>query len=205
MGSDGRTTLDGQGKFPVASPKALVGRRRTPAWRPLQQGDLNFMADWGFETYARDVENMIALVKQESGSKNVFLAGHSQGGSFTSVFAGRLGTDGQRGHQNLAGIVMLDGGGYGTLTSPTVTQVEHAEVRDRRPAQRRACGLHRCRGRQLGLGAGGRRAGDGEPALHHRGPAGGVAVSAAPGGHAHHHRLSRHRRGPATTFSARSG
>lgn len=122
MGSDGRTTLDGQGKFPIASPKALVGAQDA-SWRPLQQGDLNFMADWGFETYARDVENMIALVKQESGSKNVFLAGHSQGGSFTSVFAGRLGSDGQRGHQNLAGIVMLDGGGYGTLTSPTVTQV----------------------------------------------------------------------------------
>ncbi|SFP93016.1 hypothetical protein SAMN03159339_4694 [Variovorax sp. 770b2] len=122
MGSDGRTALDGQGKFPVASPKTLVGAVDS-TWRPLLQSDLGFMADWGFETYARDVENMIALVKQESGSKNVFLAGHSQGGSFTSVFAGRLGTDGLRGQQNLAGIVMLDGGGYGTLTSPTPTQV----------------------------------------------------------------------------------
>jgi pimeloyl-ACP methyl ester carboxylesterase len=122
MGSDGRTTLDGQGKFPVASPKALAGAADA-AWRPLLQSDLTFMADWGFETYARDVENMIALVRQESGSKNVFLAGHSQGGSFTGVYAGRLGTDGRRGYQNLAGIVMLDGGGYGTLTSPTVAQV----------------------------------------------------------------------------------
>lgn len=122
MGSDGRTTLDGRGKFPVAAPKTLVGAQDA-TWRPLQQTDLDFMADWGFETYARDVENMIALVKQQSGSKNVFLAGHSQGGSFTSVYAGRLGSNGRRGHEDLAGIVMLDGGGYGTVTSPTTTQI----------------------------------------------------------------------------------
>lgn len=122
MGSDGRTALDGRGKFPAASPNTLTGRSDA-TWKPLQQSDLRFMAEWGFEAYARDVENMIALVKQQSGSKNVFLAGHSQGGSFTSVYAGRLGTDGRRGYENLAGIVMLDGGGYGAVTSPTDAQI----------------------------------------------------------------------------------
>jgi len=122
MGSDNRTTLDGRGKFPVGAPKDMTGRPDA-AWRPLQQGDLNFMAEWGFETYARDVENMIALVKQQSGSKNVFLAGHSQGGTFTSVYAGRLGTDNKRGYENLAGIIMLDGGSYGTTGAPSATQI----------------------------------------------------------------------------------
>ncbi len=122
MGSDGHKSLDGKGKFPAASPNSLTGRPDA-TWRPLQQNDLKFMADWGFETYARDVENMIALVKQQSGSKNVFLAGHSQGGSFTSVYAGRLGTDNKRGYENLAGIIMLDGGSYGTTASPSAAQI----------------------------------------------------------------------------------
>ena len=122
MGSDGRTSLDGRGKFPTASPKSLAGRADA-TWRPLEQTDLDFMADWGFDLYARDVENMIALVQQQTGSKNVFLAGHSQGGSFTSVFAGRRGSDGKRGYEGLAGIVMLDGGGYGTAGAPTATQI----------------------------------------------------------------------------------
>jgi len=124
MGSDGRTALDGRGKFPAGNPKSFVGAVDA-TWRPLQQSDLYFMADWGFEAYARDVENMISLVSQKAGSRNVFLAGHSQGGSFTTVFAGRKGTNGRRGYEDLAGIVMLDGGGYGSsITGPTQTQID---------------------------------------------------------------------------------
>ncbi len=122
MGSDGRTSLAGKGKFPVAAPKTLTGRPDA-TWQPLLQGDLKFIADWGFEAYARDVDNMIALVSQQSGSKNIFLAGHSQGGTFTSVYPGRLGTDNKRGNEKLAGIIMLDGGGYGTAGTPTATDI----------------------------------------------------------------------------------
>ena len=122
MGSDGRTALDGRGKFPLAAPKTLTGRPDA-TWRPLEQDDLRFMADWGFELYARDVDNMLALVRQKTGNKNVFLAGHSQGGSFTGVYAGRLRPDNTRGHEHLAGIVMLDGGGYGTPGLPSAAQV----------------------------------------------------------------------------------
>ena len=60
-------------------------------WRPLlTEKDLAFEADWGFEAYAGDADRMIALIKQKSGSHNVFLAGHSQGGAFVSNYAGRL-------------------------------------------------------------------------------------------------------------------
>jgi pimeloyl-ACP methyl ester carboxylesterase len=122
LGSDGRTALDGRGKFPAATPKTLTGRADA-SWKPLQQEDLPFMADWGFEAYARDLEKMLALVKQQSGSKNVFLAGHSQGGSFTSIYAASLRPDNVRGQEKFAGIVMLDGGGYGTAGAPSAAQI----------------------------------------------------------------------------------
>lgn len=123
MGSDGRTALDGRGKFPVAAPRLLTGRRDA-TWRPLEQDDLRFIADWGVETYAGDVDSMLALIGQEADSKNVFLAGHSQGGSFTSVYAGRLRPDNTRGYQHLAGIVMLDdAGAYGVPGLPSEAQI----------------------------------------------------------------------------------
>lgn len=124
MGSDGRSALDGRGKFPVAGAKLLTGRPDA-SWRPLEQGDLDFIADWGVDTFAGDVDNMLALVGQAAGAKNVFLAGHSQGGSFASVYAGRLRPDQTRGYQHLAGIVMLDdAGAYGTPGLPSVAQRE---------------------------------------------------------------------------------
>ncbi len=124
MGSDGRFALDGRGKFPLASPRSLVGGAGA-SWRPLEQGDLPFIADWDFETYARDIDRMLALVQQKAGSKNVFLAGHSQGGSFASLYAGRLRPDGTRGFQHLAGIVMLDdAGAYGADGYPSVSQAD---------------------------------------------------------------------------------
>ena len=100
---------DRPGRFPTASPRTLIGQGGS-TWRPLEQADVPFMADWGFETYAGDVDRMIALVKQASGGRNVFLAGHSQGGGFVSLYAGRRQADGARGYQKLAGLIFLDGG-----------------------------------------------------------------------------------------------
>ena len=79
-------------------------------FRPLTEGDLAFMADWGFEAYAGDVDRMIALIQEKAGSHNIFLAGHSQGGGFVSNYAGRLQADGRRGAAKLSGLIFLDGG-----------------------------------------------------------------------------------------------
>jgi hypothetical protein len=101
---------DRPGRFPMGVPlKDLVGLGHSK-WRPLEQGDVPFMADWGFETYAGDVDRMIALARQQSGARTVFLAGHSQGGGFLASYAGRLQGDGRRGHEKLAGLIFLDGG-----------------------------------------------------------------------------------------------
>ncbi len=111
------------GKWPNTSPQKLTGRPGSQ-WKPLQQADVPFMADWGFEAYAGDVDRMIALIKEQSGSKNIFLAGHSQGGGFVANYAGRLRPDGKRGHEILSGLIFLDGGpAAGSATAITEQQV----------------------------------------------------------------------------------
>lgn len=93
-------------------------------WKPLTQGDLSFMADWGFETYSADVDAMIAQIRVKSGGRNIFLAGHSQGGGFVSNYAGRMRPDGKRGVEGLAGLIFLDGGpSVGAEVGPTPAQV----------------------------------------------------------------------------------
>jgi pimeloyl-ACP methyl ester carboxylesterase len=97
------------GRFPLAQQDSLFGMPGS-VFRPLTQGDLPFEADWGYETYSADVLAMISEIKEQSGAKNIFLAGHSQGGLFTSVFAGTLLPSGQLGQDLLAGLIFLDGG-----------------------------------------------------------------------------------------------
>jgi pimeloyl-ACP methyl ester carboxylesterase len=94
------------GKFPFIPPQDLPGQPDA-TFRPLEQADVPFVAEWGFEAHAGDVDRMIALVR-EQGGKNIFLAGHSQGGTFISSYAGRLGPDGRRGFEKLAGLIALD-------------------------------------------------------------------------------------------------
>lgn len=110
------------GKFPLTPPDALLGRAGS-VFRPLHQADVPFMADWGYETYAGDVAAMIALIKQEHGAKNIFLGGHSQGGLFTSTFAGWLMPDGSRGQDKLAGLIYLDGGPAPGFPAPSPAQI----------------------------------------------------------------------------------
>ena len=75
------------GIWPTTPAQKLVGRPGAQ-WRPLEQKDLTFMADWGLRDHAGDVDRMIALIKQQSGSRNIFLAGHSQGASSPPTPAG---------------------------------------------------------------------------------------------------------------------
>lgn len=104
----------------AGAPAKVTGPGGDGAWKPLTQGDLAFMADWDFQAYAGDVDAMIGLIKQKAGSKNVFLAGHSQGGGFVANYAARLQGDGKRGVEKLSGLIFLDGGpSAGNAPAPT--------------------------------------------------------------------------------------
>ena len=95
------------------------------AWKPLTQADLTFMADWGFEAYAADVDAMIGRIRERSGARNIFLAGHSQGGGFVSNYAARRGPGGKRGVEGLAGLIFLDGGpSAGVQPEPTAAELD---------------------------------------------------------------------------------
>jgi hypothetical protein len=98
---------DRPGKFPLIPPQNLPGQPDA-TFQPLAQADVPFEAEWGFEAHAGDVDRMIALVREHGGARNVFLAGHSQGGAFISSYAGRRGPDGRRGFEKLAGLIALD-------------------------------------------------------------------------------------------------
>ena len=111
------------GKFPLVPPQNLPGQPDA-RFQPLAQADVPFEAEWGFEAHAGDVDRMIALVRERGGAKNVFLAGHSQGGAFISSYAGRLGPDGHRGFEKLAGLIALDPAPLnGREPSPTAAEL----------------------------------------------------------------------------------
>lgn len=94
-------------------------------WKPLSQKDLAFMADWGFETYAADVDAMIGRIRERSGARNIFLAGHSQGGDFVADYAARKRPDGRRAVEGLAGLIFLDGGpSAGVQPEPTEAELD---------------------------------------------------------------------------------
>lgn len=102
------------------APAKATGLGGDGAWKPLTQGDLSFMADWDFQAYAGDVDAMLALIGERAGNRNIFLAGHSQGGGFVSNYAARLQADGRRGVDRLSGLIFLDGGpSAGNVAAPS--------------------------------------------------------------------------------------
>jgi pimeloyl-ACP methyl ester carboxylesterase len=116
----------GGGRFPLAPPDDLIALPFGD-FVPLTTADVPFMSEWGFETMAADVDALIDFLPtaKNNGHKNVFLAGHSQGGGFVSLYAGRRLADGRRGHENLAGLIFLDGGpSIGGQPAPTPEDID---------------------------------------------------------------------------------
>lgn len=110
------------GKFPIAPDPTVFLGEPGAVFRPLQNADVPFYSEFGFETYAADVTAMIGLIT-EQGGQNIFLCGHSQGGFFTQLYAGYKLPSGQRGQDQLAGLCFLDGGDDPVSGSPTTTSL----------------------------------------------------------------------------------
>jgi hypothetical protein len=76
---------------------------------PLTQNDVPFLADWDATVMFRDVESMLDLVPAARRRTNVFAYSASPGGGFLSQLAGFKLTDGRRGYQELAGLIVVEG------------------------------------------------------------------------------------------------
>jgi pimeloyl-ACP methyl ester carboxylesterase len=118
--------LPGNGRFPIFPDTDTLLTFPFGTFEPLTNADVPFMSEWGFETMAGDVDALLSVLPKGStdGNVNVFLAGHSQGGGFVSLYAGRRLPDGRRGHENLAGLIFLDGGpSIGSQPAPTPADI----------------------------------------------------------------------------------
>ena len=75
----------------------------------LAQSELGYMSEWGLATLVGDVHALIGNVAAEERRERVFLLGHSLGASFAEAYAAWRFTDGTRGFDELAGIILVDG------------------------------------------------------------------------------------------------
>jgi pimeloyl-ACP methyl ester carboxylesterase len=100
----------------------------------MRQDDVRFMAHWGLDTYFRDWKRLVQEARRRvTHGGVVLLGGHSQGTSWSSLFAAYdFDPDPERvdaGYSHIDGLVLLEGGGAGAgeASPPTLPQYE-AEV-----------------------------------------------------------------------------
>lgn len=84
-----------------------IDGERFPGFR--RQADLAFMSEWGLATHVEDLRRVIARIPAAERRGRVFLLGHSLGASFSEAYAAWRFSDGTRGVDELAGIVLIDG------------------------------------------------------------------------------------------------
>jgi hypothetical protein len=97
----------------------------------FSQDDVRFMAHWGLDTYFRDWKRLVLNARKEVGPGGlVLLGGHSQGTSWSTLFAAYdFDPDPRRvdaGYRYLDGLVLLEGGGAGagSATKPTLAEYQ---------------------------------------------------------------------------------
>jgi len=99
----GSNELDANGKFngTVGGPGSSV--------KLLGQNDVPFLADWSADVMFGDVESMLDLVPKAQRRTHIFAYSASPGGGFLSELAGIKLHDGNRGYQELAGLIAIEG------------------------------------------------------------------------------------------------
>ncbi|MBB5361500.1 alpha/beta fold hydrolase [Deinococcus humi] len=124
--------LEPQAQIAAASPAQLaqIVRDGLP---PRSRESVSFMRDWGLDVTLRDWR--VAIKEARTLTPNVFIGGHSMGGSLTGLYAaydfgglpGSTGTaSGGRGSDDVRGMVMLDGA-PGLLSKQLLTRQDYLE------------------------------------------------------------------------------
>ena len=72
------------------------------------QGEM--AAEWGIDLYMENVHKLVEKVEQEHRATNIFMGGHSRGAGFAQMYAAYEFSDGHKGSDDLAGILLIDGG-----------------------------------------------------------------------------------------------
>ena len=87
---------------------------------------VSYMSEWGLDMTLRDLNTIISLIPQQYRKTNVFLGGHSLGAWIAQDYAGYEFSDPvtspEPGYDNIAGVVLLDGGGSGMMQTVTASQ-----------------------------------------------------------------------------------
>ncbi len=76
----------------------------------LTQSDVPYESEWGLATHFADLRALVRTVAAASRRGHVFLMGHSLGGTMAETYAAWRFEDGVRGCEELAGIILIDGG-----------------------------------------------------------------------------------------------
>ena len=119
----GFDTIKPAGLFPAQlAPDQLIGASDS-TFRALTPADVPYMSEWGFEAASADLDVLLKQIKGIARANNVFLAGHSQAGSYISLYAARMRSDGSLGQDSFAGLIFLDGGPSLGNSSPTAAQI----------------------------------------------------------------------------------
>ena len=86
-----------------------------------KQGDVDFESEWGMASTLGDLRAVLALVPAEQRAAHLVLAGHSLGATIATQYAA-WDFDGTQGHEELAGLVLIDGVTGDEGKSLTITQ-----------------------------------------------------------------------------------
>jgi alpha-beta hydrolase superfamily lysophospholipase len=74
----------------------------------LHQSGVGYMSEWGLAAHIADLEAVFSNIPGDH-KKNLFLLGHSLGGSFVEAHGAWRFADGTRGAEHVAGLVLMDG------------------------------------------------------------------------------------------------
>ena len=93
---------------------------------PVDPSAISYISEWGLDMTIHDLNDVVSLVPRQYRKTNVFLGAHSLGSWIIEDYAASdFGTASapQPGYDNVAGLIMIDGGGTGTL--PTLTEAQY--------------------------------------------------------------------------------